>query len=49
MDKQESRKKKIDVKYVGFKIPNKFVVGYGLDYAENYRHLPYIAELADMK
>ncbi|MDD7465599.1 MAG: hypoxanthine phosphoribosyltransferase [Actinomycetaceae bacterium] len=39
---------KIDVKadYVGFDIPNDFVVGYGLDYAEQYRHLPFIAKLA---
>lgn len=39
---------KIDVHadYVGFDIPNDFVVGYGLDYAENYRHLPFIGKLA---
>jgi len=36
----------IDVKYVGFDIPNEFVVGYGLDYAENYRHLPFVGTLA---
>ncbi len=35
----------IDVKYVGFDIPNEFVVGYGLDFAERYRDLPYIATL----
>jgi hypoxanthine phosphoribosyltransferase len=35
----------IPVKYVGFDIPNEFVVGYGLDYAERYRDLPYIATL----
>jgi hypoxanthine phosphoribosyltransferase len=35
----------IDVKYVGFDIPNEFVVGYGLDYAERYRDLPYIGRL----
>ena len=33
------------VKYVGFDIPNEFVVGYGLDYAERYRDLPYIGRL----
>lgn len=34
---------KLDIGYVGFKIPNEFVVGYGLDAAERYRNLPYIA------
>lgn len=47
LDKVEARKIKIDIKYVGFKIPNKFVIGYGLDYAERYRQLPYIAEFED--
>jgi hypoxanthine phosphoribosyltransferase len=35
----------LDLKYVGFDIPNEFVVGYGLDYGERYRNLPYIATL----
>ncbi len=35
----------LDLKYVGFDIPNEFVVGYGLDYAERYRNLPYIGTL----
>jgi hypoxanthine phosphoribosyltransferase len=35
----------LDVRYVGFDIPNEFVVGYGLDYAEKYRNLPYIGTL----
>jgi hypoxanthine phosphoribosyltransferase len=35
----------VDVRYVGFDIPNEFVVGYGLDYAEKYRDLPYIGRL----
>ncbi len=47
LDKPEARKIKINAKYVGFKIPNKFVIGYGLDYAERFRQLPYIAEGAD--
>ena len=47
LDKPETRKIKIDIKYTGFKIPNKFVIGYGLDYAEKYRQLPYIAEFED--
>ena len=34
------------IDYVGFRVPPVFVVGYGLDYAEQYRHLPYIAVLA---
>ena len=35
----------IELRYLGFDIPNEFVVGYGLDYAERYRNLPYIATL----
>jgi len=35
----------LDVKYVGFDIPTEFVVGYGLDYAERYRNLPFIGTL----
>lgn len=35
----------VDVRYVGFDIPNEFVVGYGLDYAERYRNLPYVGKL----
>ena len=35
----------IPVKYVGFEIPDKFIVGYGLDYAQKYRHLPYIGHV----
>jgi hypoxanthine phosphoribosyltransferase len=43
--KPEAVKVDVDVKYVGFEIPNEFVVGYGLDYAERYRDLPYIGRL----
>jgi hypoxanthine phosphoribosyltransferase len=39
LDKPERRIVPVDVKYIGFKIPDKFVVGYGLDYAEDYRNL----------
>ncbi|MBL8211163.1 MAG: hypoxanthine phosphoribosyltransferase [Bryobacterales bacterium] len=39
LDKPERRVRKVDAAYVGFQIPDAFVVGYGLDYAENYRHL----------
>ena len=44
--KPEVAKVKIDVKYVGFDIPNEFVVGYGLDYAEDFRNLRCIGTLA---
>ena len=44
--KPEAAKVKIEPKYVGFDIPNEFVVGYGLDYAERYRNLREIAVLA---
>ncbi|MDO4312251.1 MAG: hypoxanthine phosphoribosyltransferase [Eubacteriales bacterium] len=42
LDKPERRVKDVKVDYVGFSIPDKFVVGYGLDYAQKYRNLPYI-------
>ena len=44
--KPEAAKVQIDCKYVGFDIPNEFVVGYGLDYAESYRNLRDVAVLA---
>lgn len=44
--KPDAAKVDVDVKYVGFDIPNEFVVGYGLDYAEKYRNLPFIGTLA---
>lgn len=40
LDKPERRVRAVDVAYVGFRIPDEFVVGYGLDYAEQYRNLP---------
>ncbi|GFP27383.1 hypoxanthine phosphoribosyltransferase, partial [Candidatus Hakubella thermalkaliphila] len=40
LDKPKERIAQVKIKYVGFCIPSKFVVGYGLDYAEDYRHLP---------
>jgi hypoxanthine phosphoribosyltransferase len=43
--KPDAVKVDVPVKYVGFEIPNEFVVGYGLDYAERYRDLPYIGTL----
>lgn len=45
LDKPERRKADIAVKYVGYQIPDEFIVGYGIDYAEKYRNLPYVATL----
>lgn len=45
LSKEGKQRVPIRVKYLGFTVPNRFVVGYGLDYAENYRCLPYICAL----
>jgi len=45
LDKRERREVDIKIDYVGFVIPNEFVVGYGLDLAQKYRNLPYVAVL----
>jgi len=45
LDKPERRRAAVDAAYTGFQIPDAFVVGYGLDYAERYRNLPYIGIL----
>lgn len=45
LDKKERRKVKLPLKYVGFSLPKDFVVGYGLDYNEQYRNLPFIAKM----
>lgn len=42
LDKPERRKADIEVDYTGFTVPDEFIVGYGIDYAEKYRNLPYI-------
>ena len=42
LDKPDRRVKDVTVDYIGFQIPDEFVVGYGLDYAQKYRNLPYI-------
>ena len=44
LNKKKARKVDIDIKYIGFELPEVFVVGYGLDYGERYRHLPFIAK-----
>ena len=46
LDKPSRRIEKIDAEYVGFSIPNLFVIGYGMDYAERYRNLPDICLMA---
>lgn len=45
LNKTERRKADINIKYSGFKAPNEFLVGYGMDYAEKYRNLPFIGVL----
>ncbi|AKO90750.1 MULTISPECIES: hypoxanthine phosphoribosyltransferase [Priestia] len=45
LDKPSGRKSDIEADYIGFEVPNAFVVGYGLDYQEKYRNLPYIGVL----
>jgi hypoxanthine phosphoribosyltransferase len=45
LDRKERRKVQVPIKYVGFEVPNEFVVGYGLDLGERYRNLPYIAKV----
>jgi hypoxanthine phosphoribosyltransferase len=47
MTKPARREIEVDVRYTGFEIPNRFVIGYGLDFAERYRNLPYVGVLHD--
>jgi hypoxanthine phosphoribosyltransferase len=47
LTKPDRRKVELPTRYVGFEIPDKFAIGYGLDVAERYRNLPYVAALAD--
>jgi hypoxanthine phosphoribosyltransferase len=46
LTKPERREIDLPIRYVGFEIPNRFAIGYGLDFAERYRNLPYVAVLA---
>lgn len=45
LDKKERREREVAVKYVGFTVPDEFIVGYGCDYAEKYRNLPEVCTL----
>jgi hypoxanthine phosphoribosyltransferase len=47
LDKPDRRKVELIVDYIGFKIPDAFIVGYGIDFAESYRNLPYVAVLKE--
>ncbi len=47
LTKPERRRVDLPVRYVGFEIPNRFAIGYGLDYRERYRNLPYVAALRE--
>jgi hypoxanthine phosphoribosyltransferase len=47
LTKPERRRVDLPIEYVGFEIPNKFVIGYGLDYAQRYRNLDYVAVLRE--
>lgn len=45
LDKKARRQAEVEIKYLGFDCPDEFVIGYGIDYAERYRNLPYVAAL----
>jgi len=47
LTKPDRRKSNVEIRYTGFEIPNRFVIGYGLDYGQRYRQLPFVAVLAD--
>lgn len=49
LDKPSRREKPVEVKWIGFEIPDEFVVGVGIDYAQKYRHLPYIGKVVPAK
>ena len=45
LDKPSRREVNVPVEFIGFSIPDEFVVGYGIDYAQRYRHLPYVGKV----
>lgn len=47
LDKKERRMKDIPVAYIGYEVPDEFIIGYGIDYAEKYRNLPFVGSLKD--
>jgi hypoxanthine phosphoribosyltransferase len=47
LTKPDRRKVELPIRFVGFEIPDRFAIGYGLDFAERYRNLPYVAALED--
>ena len=47
LTKPERREEDVNVRWIGFEIPNRFVIGYGLDFAERYRNLPYVGVLSE--
>jgi hypoxanthine phosphoribosyltransferase len=47
LTKPDRRKVELPIRFVGFEIPDRFAIGYGLDFAERYRNLPYVAALVD--
>lgn len=47
LDKSERRERAVPLDYIGFQVPDRFLVGYGLDFAERFRHLPYVAALSE--
>lgn len=47
LDKKETREVDIPVTYTGFEVPNEFIIGYGIDYAEKYRNLPFVGSLKE--
>ena len=49
LDKPSRREVDVDVDWIGFSIPDEFVVGYGIDYAEKYRNLPYVAKVIPLE